>query len=173
MPSRLSFACLTMLLGACAPALSLSGDRSALIAPQDPIRLEIRSAARSIMIHVELAASRKQQAKGLQDRDLPEDSGMLFVYAEAQPPDAAFWMSGVRIPLDIAFLDAHGEILAIRRMEPCTSAHPRRCPRYTPGVAYWSALEVNAGFFDDHGIGVGDRVRLFDGRAPGALIGGH
>ena len=65
---------------------------------------------------------------------------MVFVYPEAHR--GGYWMKDTLIPLDIAFSDARGKILRIFTMQPC-----RRdpCRIYDPGVAYRSALEVNAG----------------------------
>jgi uncharacterized membrane protein (UPF0127 family) len=42
-------------------------------------------------------------------------------------------------------------------MEPC-----RRdpCPVYRPDVAYVGAVEANRGFFQRHGIEVGDEIEL-------------
>lgn len=136
------------------------------------VRLHVHSRHGTVTIAAQVAHTWKQRSRGLQGRTLRQDGGMLFLYRRAQPPDAAFWMYRTRIPLDIAFLDAQGRIVAMRHMAPCTSALAASCPRYAPGVAYWSALEVNAGFFVRKGVALGDTVRLADGRAPGALAGG-
>jgi uncharacterized membrane protein (UPF0127 family) len=42
-------------------------------------------------------------------------------------------------------------------MQPC-DADP--CPVYDPGVQYVGALEVNQGFFERRGVGVGDRIEM-------------
>ncbi|MDX6512591.1 MAG: uncharacterized protein QOE36_2095, partial [Gaiellaceae bacterium] len=87
-------------------------------------------------------------------------AGMLFVFAT--PVDAAFWMKNTRIPLSVAFLDAGGKILAIRRMAPC----PREpCPVYGSPAPYRLALEVNAGAFTRWHAVRGDRVTF----PPGIL----
>jgi uncharacterized protein len=129
--------------------------------------VRIEAAADTMDLRVEIAEHSTQRAYGLMDRDhLPEDQGMLFVYADAQPSSAGFWMFRTRIPLDIAFLDSAGTILSILHMSPCESPNPTLCRIYSPGVQYWRALEVNRGFFDRHGIGVGDRVVLVVDGAP-------
>ena len=66
-------------------------------------------------------------------------------------------MKNTLIPLSIAFWDRNGVIAAIMDMQPCR-AEP--CPRYRPGIMYVGAVEVNQGFFEDHGVEVGDRVEL-------------
>lgn len=126
-------------------------------------RLHIGTGGGAVSLRVEIAATPSARARGLMGRAaLATDAGMLFVYPQAQDPARGFWMYRTRIPLDIAFLDADGRILLVLGMEPCRRLS-WRCPRYTPGVAYWAALEVNRGFFTRHGIGVGDRVVLPDG----------
>ncbi|GAB2802534.1 hypothetical protein GCM10027040_33180 [Halomonas shantousis] len=113
------------------------------------------------VVNVELARNPVQRAHGLMDRDhLPEDAGMLFLYRSEQPPQAGFWMHRTRIPLDIAFIGADGEIRAIDHMMPCGNDVSTRCPSYRAGVPFRAALEVNAGYFDAHDIEVGDHVAL-------------
>jgi uncharacterized protein len=117
------------------------------------------TATDTIALTVEVAAREDQRAYGLMERTtLPDDRGMIFLYDQEQPPDAGFWMYRTRIPLDIAFIDGAGAIVAIRAMEPCPHADPRGCPSYPPGVDYHGALEVNRGWFAARGVGIGDRV---------------
>ncbi|SFI00170.1 DUF192 domain-containing protein [Modicisalibacter xianhensis] len=109
---------------------------------------------------LEMAATPRQRRMGLMERDsLAPDAGMLFIYDEEQSADHAFWMYRTRIPLDIAFLDRAGEIQSITSMAPCT-AYKVACPRYPAGARFWMALEVNAGYFDERGVAVGDRLEV-------------
>lgn len=109
---------------------------------------------------LEMASTSRQRRKGLMERDsLAPDAGMLFVYDEEQTGDHAFWMYRTRIPLDIAFLDHAGEIQSITSMVPCTT-EKEACPRYPAGTSFWMALEVNAGYFNEHGIAAGDRLEI-------------
>lgn len=115
----------------------------------------------TIAITVEIAEREEQRAYGLMERpELPADHGMIFVYTEEQPGNLGFWMYRTRIPLDIAYLDEHGSIVAIRAMDPCPHAHPGGCPTYAPNTPYWSALEMNRNWFAQRGVGLGDRVVL-------------
>ncbi|MFP3947917.1 MAG: DUF192 domain-containing protein [Longimicrobiales bacterium] len=117
-------------------------------------------------LRVEVAETEEQRGFGLMVRpELEAGSGMIFLYDSIQPDTAGFWMWRTRMPLDIAFLDSAGTIVAIRRMEPCESPYAEDCPNYPPGEPYLSALEVNRGWFEERGIGVGDRV-LLDSLAP-------
>jgi uncharacterized membrane protein (UPF0127 family) len=123
------------------------------------IPVAIRGANGTATLRAEIAATAAVRSRGLMGRPrLAPDAGMLFIYPEAQPPDSGFWMYRTLIPLDIAYLDGQGDILAIRTMEPCRSALSLNCPTYPPGVPYRAALEVNSGFFARNRIAVGDRL---------------
>ena len=129
----------------------------------DTARVRLPRKGDTLRLALELAVSPEQRSMGLMERRrLADDAGMLFVYDSIQPPDAGFWMYRTRIPLDIAFLDSAGVIRAVRSMTPCAATIAQGCPTYTPGVPYQFALEVNAGYFARHGIGVGDSVLLRD-----------
>lgn len=102
-------------------------------------------------LRVEVADDGEERALGLMYRDrLPEDQGMLFVYPELD--ERNFWMKNTRIPLSIAFLADDGTIVHIADMQPQSLA---LTPSTQP-VRY--ALEVNQGWFAQHGVQVGDRV---------------
>ncbi len=107
----------------------------------------------SSVVTVEIADDPDVRSRGLMGRDsLPEDHGMLFVYPEEQI--LSFWMRNTRIPLDIAFIDRSGFILEIQQMEPHDDAsHASKQP-----AMY--ALELRKGWFEDHGVEVGERVEF-------------
>jgi uncharacterized membrane protein (UPF0127 family) len=125
----------------------------------DTTDLSIITGGDTVRITAEVADDLDGRQYGLMERpSLPPDHGMVFVYPATQDSTGAFYMYRTLIPLDIAFLDTEGRILSIRAMAPCESPNPRLCRRYGPGVPFRAALEVNRGFFDRHGIEVGDRV---------------
>ncbi|KKM61697.1 hypothetical protein LCGC14_1529160, partial [marine sediment metagenome] len=96
-----------------------------------------------------------ERGRGLMDREeLPEDGGMLFVFLG--DTQAAFWMKDTLIPLSIAFIAADGTILDVQDMEPLSEDAHR------PPEPYRYALEVNQGWFREHGLGRGDRVEIPD-----------
>ena len=129
----------------------------------DSTPVRIVTGSDTVRVRVEVARTSAQKAQGLMERQsLPDSTGMLFVYDENQAADAGFWMYRTRIPLDIAFADSAGVIVAIRQMEPCTAQLAAGCPTYAPGAEYRHALEVNAGFFAREGIRVGSRILLGD-----------
>lgn len=105
---------------------------------------------------VEIADEPAERALGLMGRtSLPEDHGMVFLFE--RETSSGFWMKDTLIPLSIAFWDGDGRIVAILDMTPC-EADP--CPTYRPGVPYVGAVEVNRGWFERNGVGIGDRVEL-------------
>lgn len=128
----------------------------------DSAVVDLIGAADTVQVQVQIAESNEQQTQGLMERkSLGENSGMLFVYDETQPTKDGFWMFRTRIPLDIAFADSTGTIVTIRTMEPCKSPVAEGCTtHYLSDAPYLSALEVNAGFFQKHGIKVGDRLAV-------------
>ncbi len=109
-----------------------------------------------VLVEVSIAETPAARTRGLMGvEELAENAGMVFL--EQQPVQQPFWMKNTLIPLSIAFWDQEGRIRVILDMEPCR-ADP--CPLYSPGIAWVGALEVNQGFFAEHGVGVGARVRL-------------
>ncbi|PXY00051.1 DUF192 domain-containing protein [Halomonas sp. LBP4] len=127
--------------------------------PLDTVTLVLHSEQGPHRLRVEVARTLPQRGQGLRDRDhLDAEAGMLFLYRDEQSPRNGFWMYRTRIPLDIAFIDADGRIVAIRQMQPCDSERPGECPVTYPGVPYRAALEVNAGYFAEQGVAEGDCV---------------
>jgi uncharacterized membrane protein (UPF0127 family) len=121
----------------------------------------------SVQMTAEVAERADQRAYGLMDRDeLDPDAGMIFLYDQIQNQDTGFWMYRTRIPLDIAYFDGAGRIVAIQQMMPCTSLDPARCTGYAAGVPFFGAVEANRAYFSRNGIRTGDRVVL-PGRVGG------
>ncbi|MFO7860054.1 MAG: DUF192 domain-containing protein [Desulfosalsimonas sp.] len=65
-----------------------------------------------------------------------------------------FYMKNTHVALDIAFINQDFQIVDIRQM------HPEDETRIRSAVEAKYALEVNRGFFNRHGITVGDRVEF-------------
>lgn len=125
----------------------------------DTTAVRIETETDTFSLSAEFAETEEKRRYGLMERpSLPEDHGMLFVYSEPQDSASGFWMYRTEIPLDIAYLDAEGRIVAIRSMEPCESPYTQSCPTYPAGAPYSAALEVNRGYFERRGITTGDRV---------------
>jgi uncharacterized protein len=154
---------LTLVLGGCGgygseePSASSSRKASPTPGPTfDSSTAILRGDEGSVLIKVEVAQSAEQRSRGLMFREsLPADSGMVFLFFERSR--GGFWMKNTRIPLSIAFFGESGKILDILDMEPCR-ADP--CPSYTPDSAYFGALEVNQGAFEEWGISEGDVIHM-------------
>jgi uncharacterized membrane protein (UPF0127 family) len=102
----------------------------------------------------ELATMPEARVCGLSHRvKLPENHGMLFIYPTIGL--RTFWMKDTHIPLSIAFLDDSGLILSIHPMAPMQTDE-----RYRSLQPVRYALEVNQGWFAEHGISVGDMVEM-------------
>lgn len=109
-----------------------------------------------VRLRAEVAATADERSRGLMFREeLAPDAGMVFLHEVAR--NRSFWMKDTLIPLSLAVWGADGKIAAILDMEPCREDP---CPIYDPGVPWIAGVEVNQGFFEQHGIEVGDRVRL-------------
>lgn len=105
------------------------------------------------VLPVALADNRGRRSRGLREvEDLGDLAGMLFSWGE--PTASVFTMADTRIPLDIAFLDRDGVVLAVLEMTPC-DASP--CPTYGVDPVFWFALESPLGSL---GLASGDRVGL-------------
>ena len=106
-----------------------------------------------------VADTPERRAHGLMEvPDVPAGTGMLFTFEDDR--DGGSWMKDTLTPLQIAWVDADGAVVAVRSMEPC-EADP--CPTYEPGATYRTALEVRDGWLDEVGVGVGDRLEVVPG----------
>jgi uncharacterized protein len=113
------------------------------------------SGGEKVEVRVEIADGIFEQQRGLMYRhSLGENRGMLFVYRREQR--LSFWMKNTTIPLSIAYIDSKGRITDILDMKPLDD----KPPHYVSSEPVQYALEVNQGFFEEHGVEVGDRARL-------------
>ena len=92
-------------------------------------------------------------------REMPETHGMLFVYPRTAR--RSFWMKNTYVPLSLAYITSDGRIDQLWDMEPLQT---RRVYPSRAAVRY--VLEVNQGWFERHGVEVGDRVEGLE-----ALVG--
>ena len=115
--------------------------------------VEIKSARAHIRLNVEVADSAEERAIGLMHRDsMPSNSGMWFIYET--PRWVAFWMRNTLIPLDMIFVDQHGEVQKIHM-----NARPLDETPIPGGDNIQFVLEVNAGLSERYGLRAGDFIR--------------
>jgi uncharacterized membrane protein (UPF0127 family) len=112
------------------------------------------------VLTVEIADDPHERREGLMGiKELPTDQGMAFVWPG--PVDSTFWMKDTLVPLSVAFVGESGHVIDVLDMQPCQTD---ACPSYGIDEPFVFAIEANLGWFDEHGVGVGDRVEL--ARAP-------
>jgi uncharacterized protein len=143
---RPTIALLALLAGCSNPSEATSSEAT----------LRVDTGWQDVEVRVEVADTLVERARGLMGRTaLDEDAGMVFL--TSWPSETPFWMKNTLIPLSVAFWDQERRIFRIHHMEPCRE---EPCPLYEPGAPWIGALEVNQGFFEEHGVEVGDRVSL-------------
>lgn len=104
-----------------------------------------------VTVRAEVRDDDEGRAAGLMFREkLAEDEGMLFVWPESGR--RTFWMKNTPLPLDMLFI-RNGRVVAV-----IAWAKPFDETNLDPGVDSDSVLEVNGGFAQRHGIGVGSLV---------------
>ena len=96
---------------------------------------------------------RSEYGLGLSGRYELGERGMLFHYLDDESV-RAFYMRNTHIDLDIAFARSNFEVIAIETM----TAESLDLVRPEQGFQY--AIEAPAGWYAEHGIEVGDRVRI-------------
>ena len=116
---------------------------------------------------LEIALDPEARHQGLSGRGaIPRNQGMLFV--EARPAPLAMVMRDCPAPIDVAFLDVEGRVVAVHEMavEPprardeTPGAYEARLPLYESGAPALFAIETAGGRLREVGLGVGDRVPL-------------
>jgi hypothetical protein len=108
-------------------------------------------------VSVEIADTDPVRERGLMFRqELAPNEGMVFVFPAAG--FYPFWMKNTLIPLDMLWLDARGRIVSIAQSVPPCKADP--CPSYPPDANASYVVEVVSGFARQHGLKVGDVVKL-------------
>jgi uncharacterized membrane protein (UPF0127 family) len=143
------FSC-ALLLGAFTACGGKSGDDAPPKTVNDffPIKLGDQ------VVKMQIAALPAEQERGLMFRStLGRDEGMLFVFTRAQP--MAFWMRNTIVPLDIGYIDPEG---ALREIYPLYPRDERSVASRSRDLQF--ALEVNQGWFKEHGVKPGAKLDL-------------
>ena len=163
-----------VLLGAGTLAVGCSGngsasstDGSTTVAAQAPSRQDRPAPGSAWVIFgtdtvtAEVASTPAAREQGLMGRlEVPPGTGMLFVFPEAEL--RSFWMKDTFVSLDIAFIDESFQVVDIKQMEAeDTTLVDSEAPASF-------ALEVVQGWLQEHGIELGDEVRIVFG--PGLRV---
>jgi uncharacterized membrane protein (UPF0127 family) len=114
------------------------------------VRLDMPNGA----IVVEVADAPAARSAGLSNREsLAGIDGLLLKWDT--PGRHPIWMAEMRFPLDLAWIDANGRVIAVLANVPPCQRQP--CPLYEPEGTHHSVavLELRAGAAENHGIAAG------------------
>ena len=154
---RVMLMLVVLTLSACAHARTTTGPvpNPSFDLPQGNLTVA-GSGGPKLSLHVQIAETAQSREQGLMGvKKMPDQVGMAFLFGE--PPSTGFWMKDTLIPLDIAFWDSKGRIVATFTMTPCRTDS---CPVYQPATTYVSSVEMNAGLLAARGVKAGDTVTL-------------
>ena len=99
----------------------------------------------------EIASTPRAHEMGLMFRDsVPAGTGMLFVFEEEEV--RGVWMDNTYVDLDVAFIDASHRIVGLDQLEALDKE-----VKDSPSP-FMYAVEVPRGWFEAHGVSVGDSV---------------
>ncbi|MFI6930275.1 DUF192 domain-containing protein [Streptomyces sp. NPDC050287] len=101
--------------------------------------------ATRITVPLEIAASYRARTKGLLGRDGVDGALLLS-------PAGSVHTFRMRFPIDVAYLDRHLNVIAVRTMKPGRLGLPRLRSRHV--------LEAEAGAMEGWGVRVGVRVEV-------------
>jgi uncharacterized protein len=126
-----------------------------------------RVTVRGVELTVEVARTPAEQFRGLGGRTwIDPKGGMLFPFDA--PRTTAFVMRDCPIPIDVAFLEADGRVLAVHEMKPepprradeSADAYDARLRPYPSALPASFALETAGGRLRELGLAVGDVVGI-------------
>ena len=136
----------------------LEGMATRVVGDETPLPYEAELCVNEARIRVLVADTPQERAAGLSGyTDLPEDAGMLFVFAEPTRP--SFWMKGMVMSIDIIWI-RDGTVTQIHAgaPPPASGTPDAELLRYVPEAPVTHALELPAGAAGRHGITVGDHI---------------
>ncbi len=152
-------------LGACSSETSSAPKLAASGLPTAPVTIK---GERFIM---ELALNEPQRIRGLSGREsIDPDGGMLFVFPMSSRHE--FVMRDCPAPIDIAFLDSSGRVVAFHEMKPedprregeSEFQYEMRLKRYPSRFPAQFAVETAGGRLASLGVKEGDKIE-FDAEA--------
>ncbi len=130
-----------------------------IVSPETPIEKSQKKyiTVGDVLIPVDVSDTDKLREKGLSGRlSLAPNEGMFFIFPKAYR--YSFWMPDMHFPIDMVWI-IDGKIVDITA-NVSNEFDPRNPIYYRPKVPVKYVLEVNAGFMERHGLGIGDSVNL-------------
>jgi len=126
--------------------------------PEPDGKVVIKSGDHEIPVDVERRNTTEGIAVGMMFRKRfdGENRGMLFEYPHADWRH--FWMKNCPIPIDVAYIH-DGKIEEIHHMAPGFGLDQRNLRYYESHAVANQALEMPAGWFEEHGVKPGDEIR--------------
>ena len=107
-------------------------------------------------IKLMIADEYTERVHGLSDKKLLEkNSGMLFIFPKKQIQN--FWMKNMHFPIDIIWI-ADNKIVNISKNLQPEGEFPKKS--YSSNLPVNYVLEVNAGYFDELKMKIGDEVNF-------------
>jgi uncharacterized protein len=108
------------------------------------LKTRIVTLADGAEIRAEVLVKPDEMAHGMMYRDpLPPGRGLLFVHRK--PDYYRYWMSNVKAPLDIIFMDANRQIVEISADTPPCTTKPEDCRLYGGHQLEQYVLELRGG----------------------------
>nr|AQS30054.1 hypothetical protein [uncultured bacterium] len=105
---------------------------------------------------VDTPEARAQGLSGVES--VPADTGMLFVFQD--DGTQGIWMKGMKIPLDILWLDGQGQVVHIVQNAPIPDDEQTVLPIYESNQPARYVLELAAGTVEATGLEAGQVVGL-------------
>lgn len=125
----------------------------------DALRTRMVTLPRGGQIRAEVLTAPEEMAKGMMFRDaLPAGRGLLFVHAKPGP--YTYWMSNVKAPLDIIFMNSNRRIVEISANTPPCLTKPEDCPVYGGHTDEQFVLELRAGEAQRLGLKDGETLEF-------------
>ncbi len=116
-----------------------------------------------VTLNAEVIGSPQESRKGLMERkDLPENACALFLVGDFRGREVRcpVWMKDCLIPLDVAWFDRTGKVVALAScLPPFPPGSPGEPPVYGGEVPAWGFLEMRAGTLAKTGLAVGNVIR--------------
>ena len=110
-------------------------------------------------IRAEVLTKSADMEHGMMFRDaLPQGRGLLFVHRN--PAYLRYWMSNVKAPLDIIFMDESHKIMEVSADTPICTTKPEDCLTYGGHHLEQFVLELRAGEAQRLGLHEGQTLRF-------------